>query len=178
MKGVWMVGVAALSATQAFAQTSDVEALDRALFANPSATAVLQAWCDRHRPGLKVRAVVTRRELLPAGDRAALLGVAGDEQIAYRRVRLTCGDETLSEADNWYVPARLTAAMNAALAGETPFGVAVTALAPSRRNLSSEREWGGQDASEILRHHAVLIADGQPIAEVVEVYQRAMLIPG
>jgi chorismate-pyruvate lyase len=178
MKGVWMVGVAALSATQAFAQTGDVEALDRALFANPSATAVLQAWCDRHRPGLKVRAVVRRRETLPAGGHAATLGVGEGEEIAYRRVQLTCGDEVLSEADNWYVPARLSSGMNAALAGETPFGVAVRPLAPSRRNLSSKREWDGQGPSGILRHHAVLIADGKPIAEVIEVYQRAMLIAG
>ena len=175
MKGVWMVGVAALGATQAFAQTADVEALDRALFANPSATAVLQAWCDRHRPGQKIRAVVTRRETMSAGAHAELLGVEESEQIAYRHVQLTCGDEVLSEADNWYVPSRLTPEMNAALAGDTPFGVAVKPLAPSRRNLSSERSWNGKGGDEILRHHAVLVATGQPIAEVVEVYQRAML---
>jgi chorismate-pyruvate lyase len=175
MKGIWMVGVAALGVTQAFAQTSDVEALDAALFANPSATAVLQAWCDRHRPGLKVRAVVVRREAVVAGTHAATLGVSEGDEIAYRRVQLTCGEEVLSEADNWYVPARLTPEMNAALAGETPFGVAVKPLGPSRRNLSSERKWDGQGPNEILRHHAVLLVDGKPIAEVVEVYQRTML---
>ena len=170
-----MVGVAALSATQAFAQSGDVAALDRALFAHPSATAVLQAWCDRRRPGLKVRAVVVRRETLQATTHAEPLGVATDEEIAYRRVRLACGEEVLSEADNWYVPARLTPEMNAALAGETPFGAVVKPLTPGRRNLSSERSWDGQGANDILRHHAVLVADDKPIAEVVEVYQRAML---
>ena len=158
------------------AQASDVEALDLALKANPSATAVLQAWCDRHRPGLKVRAVVTDRETVLAGSHAALLGVVETDQVAYRHVQLTCGDEVLSEADNWYVPARLTPEMNAALAGETPFGVAVRPLAPSRRNLSSERSWDGQGEKDVLRHHAVLTASGAPISEVVEVYQRATLI--
>ncbi|RYD53707.1 MAG: hypothetical protein EOP60_09920 [Sphingomonadales bacterium] len=178
MKGIWMIGAAALSATQAFAQTADVEALNRALFANPSATAVLQAWCDRHRPGLKVRAVVTDREMVLAGTHAATLGVAEIDQIAYRRVQLKCGDEVLSEADNWYIPARLTPEMNTALAGETPFGVVVRPLVPSRRNLSSERRWSGQMPSEVLRHHAVLSsADGHQIAEVVETYQHAMLAP-
>ena len=177
MKGLLMAGVVALGAGQAFAQTSDVAALDAALVANPSATAVLQAWCDRHRPRMTVRAVVTRRETMPAGAHATMLGVSEDEQIAYRRVELTCGEEVLSEADNWYVPARLTAEMNAALAGDTPFGVAVRPLAPSRRNLSSERQWTGQGANEILRHHAVLTAANAPIAEVIEVYQRAMLVP-
>ncbi|MES2986948.1 MAG: hypothetical protein V4808_03490 [Pseudomonadota bacterium] len=172
-----MAGVAALSASQAFAQTSDVAALDAALFANPSATAVLQEWCDRHRPGLKIRAVVTRRENMPAGSHAAMLGVGADEEVAYRRVQLTCGEEVLSEADNWYVPARLMAEMNAALAGETPFGVAVRPLGPSRRNLSSERVWTGQGPNEILRHHAVLTAGGLAISEVIETYQRAVLIP-
>jgi chorismate-pyruvate lyase len=176
MKGLWMAGVAALGVTQAFAQTSDVATLDAALFANPSATAVLQAWCDRHRPGLKIRAVVTRRDALRAGAHAAMLGVGEGEEVGYRRVQLTCGDEVLSEAENWYVPARLTPEMNAALAGETPFGVVVRPLAPSRRNLSSERVWAGQGANEILRHHAVLVAAGQSIAEVIETYQRAMLV--
>ncbi|MBX3566225.1 MAG: hypothetical protein KF730_16820 [Sphingomonas sp.] len=173
-----MTSVAALGAGSAFAQTSDVAALDAALFANPSATAVLQAWCDRHRPGQTVRAVVARRETIPAGSHAAVLGVGEGEPIAYRRVQLSCGDEVLSEADNWYVPARLTAEMNAALTGETPFGVAVRPLAPSRRNLSSERSWTGQGANEILRHHAVLTAAGAPIAEVIETYQRSMLVEG
>jgi chorismate-pyruvate lyase len=173
MKGLLMAGIAMLSA----AQTSDVAALDAALFANPSATAVLQTWCDRHRPGLKVRAVVTDRETVLAGSHAAMLGVAEADRVAYRHVQLTCGEEILSEADNWYVPARLTPEMNTALAGETPFGVAVRPLAPRRRNLSSERRWDGQGENEILRHHAVLIAAGAPISEVIETYQRAMLIP-
>lgn len=177
MKGWLMTGVVALGAVPAFAQTSDVAALDAALFANPSATAVLQLWCDRHRPGLKVRAVVAERETVLAGSHAALLGVAEDEHVAYRRVQLSCGDEVLSEAENWYVPARLTPQMNAALTGDTPFGVAVRPLDPSRRNLSAGRNWAGQGPNEILRHHAVLIASGAPIAEVIETYQRSMLIP-
>lgn len=170
MKAV-MAGIAALSVAQA----GDVEALDRALSATASATAVLQSWCDRHRPGVRIRAVVIRRETVPAGGHGAVLGVAAD-QVAYRRVQLRCGEDVLSEADNWYVPARLTPAMNAALASETPFGVVVRPLAPSRRNLSSERSWAGQGSSEILRHHAVLSARGQPIAEVIETYRRAMLV--
>ncbi|RYD97096.1 MAG: hypothetical protein EOP61_17105, partial [Sphingomonadales bacterium] len=144
----WMIGLAALTAGSALAQGNDVAALEAALSANPSATAVLQAWCDTHRPGLKVRAVVMRREAMPAGAHAAMLGVGEGDRIAYRRVRLACGDEILSEADNWYVPARLTAEMNDALAGETPFGVAVRALAPDRRNISSERSWAGQGGNE------------------------------
>ncbi|WP_066799049.1 hypothetical protein [Sphingomonas soli] len=157
-------------------QAAEVEALDRALLANPSATAVLQSWCDRHSPGSKVRAVVTRREAMLAGTHAVVLGVGEGDQIAYRRVQLMCGEQVLSEADNWYVPARLTAEMVDALAGDTPFGVAVRPLAPSRRNLASERSWAGQGANEVLRHHAVLIVEGQPISEVRETYQRAMLI--
>lgn len=168
-----LVAIAAL----AVAQTGDVEALDRALGASPSATAVLQAWCDEYRPGVKIRALVTGREMVLAGSHAALLGVGEKDQLAYRHVQLACGEDVLSEADNWYVPARLTSQMNAALTGETPFGVAVRPLAPSRRNLSSERNWDGRRQGEVLRHHAVLTASGVPISEVVEVYQRAMLIP-
>ncbi len=40
-----------------------------------------------------------------------------------------CGGHVLSEADNWYVPARLTPQMNRALdTSDTPFGAAVKAL--------------------------------------------------
>jgi hypothetical protein len=49
-------------------------------------------------------------------------------------VQLWCGDRLLSEADNWYVPSRLTPAMNTALeTTDTPFGKAVQELKPYRR---------------------------------------------
>ncbi len=67
-------------------------------------------------------------------EQRARLGLGPDEQVRYRHVRLACGDRVLSEADNWYVPARLTPEMNAALEGsDAPFGRVVRPLAPVRR---------------------------------------------
>jgi hypothetical protein len=159
----------------------DIHALNAALLANPSATAVLQKWCaDRHiaEPAV-IRAVVDRGALQPASaEQRIRLKIDADEPVAYRRVQLACGGVVLSEAENWYVPARLTPEMNAALAGDTPFGTAIKPLTPSRTTLSTEFEWPGQQSREILRHRALVSGgDGVPLAEVVETYQRTMLKP-
>jgi hypothetical protein len=46
-------------------------------------------------------------DLAPAGV-PQILGVDPDEPVRFRRVPLKCGDHVLSEAENWYVPSRLT----------------------------------------------------------------------
>ena len=70
------------------------------------------------------------------------LDVKPDEPLGYRRVRLKCGDHVLSEADNWYVPARLAPEMNHVLeTTDTPFGKAVAALHFRRHTLSANLLW-------------------------------------
>ncbi len=90
--------------------------------------------------------------------------------MVYRSVALKCGDLSLSIAENWYVPARLTPEMNAALAGDTPFGAAIHPLTPSRRTLGIATQ--GEDATVapyVLRQRALVIGgNGRPLAEVVE----------
>ena len=97
----------------------------------------------------------------------------------------------LSEADNWYVPARLTPAMNHVLeTTDTPFGKAVAALHFRRHTLSADLLWrplpkgwetsaapAPQEAGaltipdHVLEHRAVLSTpDGEPFSEVVETY--------
>ena len=67
-----------------------------------------------------------------------LLQVGAAEPVRYRRVRLACGDQILSDADNWYVPARLTAEMNHTLdETDTPFGAVVKPLDFRRRTIRS-----------------------------------------
>jgi hypothetical protein len=176
-----------------------LESLNAELLSHPSATATLQAFCDRHgaRPGLKVRA---RR--IPGAEKPADtevrrdLAVGPDAQVRYRRVALTCGDTILSEADNWYRPERLTAEMNRLLdETETPFGVAAAPLAYRRVTLSAQllarplpEGWEDQPPEanaaplalpeQILRHRAVLIGqDGAPISLVVETYSANLLRP-
>ena len=57
--------------------------------------------------------VARKRDKLKAGRGSPqLLHVAADTRLGYRRVYLACGTHVLSEAENWYVPERLTPEMN------------------------------------------------------------------
>lgn len=182
MKGLAILALLGLMPGLAGSQPVDgAQALSAALLANPSATAVLQHYCaDLHiaEPAV-IRAVVDRAASVPATpDQRARLKAGKDEPVVYRRVRLTCGTTVLSEAENWYVPSRLTPEMRTALAADTPFGTAIRPLKPSRTTLSTERAWPGQSANDILRHRAIVLSgDGAPLAEVVETYQRPLLGP-
>jgi hypothetical protein len=135
-------------------------------------------------------------EKQPSPEQREELGVAPAEPIRYRRVRLLCGTALLSEADNWYVPSRLTPEMNRLLdTTDTPFGKVVLALHFRRHTLSSKLLWlplpegwemnaaaandGAADFSlppELLEHRAVLsLPDGTPFSEVVETYTNNVL---
>lgn len=141
-----------------------------------SATAALGQWCAAR--GLADPATVTARTVsgqdrppTPA-DRHLL----GADTLGYRHVRLSCGGRVLSQAHNWYVPARLTSEMNAALAmTDTPFGKVAAPLRFTRQRLSATRGRGvGCPAGTILTHRALLrLPDGAPLALVVECYTRA-----
>jgi chorismate-pyruvate lyase len=98
--------------------------------------------------------------------------------VAYRRVRLGCGADILSEADNWYLPDRLTPDMNRKLdQTDTPFGLAVRPLNFSRRTLAAKHS---PDVEHVLEIRAVLVsASGAPFSYVVEDYTRNLaLTPG
>lgn len=172
--------------------------LNARLLASRSATATLEAWCGAHGMAEPARLVADLRRGLdePAPpETRARLGVGSDTRVVYRRVRLTCGNHVLSEADNWYVPERLTPEMNRSLeTTDTPFGRAVQALAPTRQTVASEMLWralpeGWDQApapaatcgalaipAQLFRHRAVLFTGERvPFAEVVETYGSATL---
>ena len=113
-------------------------------------------------------------EKVPDAGVRAQLGARPNEAIRYRHVRLRCGGHVLSEADNWYLPARLTADMNRRLdETNTPFGAVVRQLAFHRRTLEVGPLSG---ARGILRVRAVLIdGAGAPFSVVVETYTRDLL---
>ena len=154
-------------------QADPADALRRALLAANSATAVLQRRCAE-----PIRAEVDRagRKPATAGKRADL-GVGPAEPVAYRSVVLKCGAVALTNAENWYVPARLTPGINAALAGDTPFGAAIRPLAPSRRTLGiATRREDASVAPHALRQRAIVLdGQGRPLAEVIENYTPALL---
>src|ERR1700722_11363272 len=122
-----------------------IESLNADLLAHDSATLTIERWCADHRLADPARIVAERvsgADKPASAEVRAALDVKPDERLGYRRVRLTCGDHVLSEADNWYVPARLTPEMNHALeTTDTPFGKAVAALHFRRHTLSADLLW-------------------------------------
>jgi chorismate-pyruvate lyase len=171
-----------------------LQTLNAELLSHDSATLTLEHWCDLHRlasPARIVAARVVGADKAPSPEQRRDLGVGPADPVRYRQVRLTCGTVVLSEADNWYVPGRLTPAMNELLdTTDTPFGKAVQALHFRRHTLSSTMLWmplpegwemrasaaggGAGDLlipAELLVHRAVLtLPDGTPFSEVVETY--------
>ena len=176
-----------------------LQTLTADLLSHPSATLTLERWCASHRlaPEAKIVARLMRDvdKPLPEQDRKRL-GLAAEEPVRYRRVQLSCGDRVLSEADNWYVPSRLTPEMNRLLdETNTPFGKAVQALGFRRETLDASLLWSPlpqgwelspTPASEpdraldvprhVLEHRAILYdRDNHPFSEVVETYTGEVL---
>ena len=189
---------ALLTRTQALAL---VQGLNAEILASRSATATLERWCRDHDLAREPRVVA---EVLPGEPRAPdaaqrqRLQVDSGEVVRYRRVRLRCGGHVLSEAENWYLPGRLTPEMNRALeTTDTSFGRVVAPLQPYRQTFAARLLWsplpeGWERAPHpvppcrssgplaipgaLFEHRAVVLGhDGRPIAEVHEVYQGGLL---
>ncbi|HUC18637.1 MAG TPA: hypothetical protein VMA37_13225 [Acetobacteraceae bacterium] len=171
-----------------------LETLNAELLSHDSATLTLDRWCATHRLASPPRIIAERVHGVfkaPTEAQRRLLNVGPTEPIRYRRVKLACGTHILSEADNWYVPSRLTPEMNHALdTTDIAFGRAVLSLNFRRRTLSAKLLWsplpegwemGARSLQEdngrlwiplyVLEHRAVLtLPDGTPFSEVVESY--------
>jgi len=176
-----------------------IQTLNANLLSNDSATLTLDAWCERHHLASPARVIAERvrgAERQPTAEQRKLLGVSASEPVRYRRVRLRCGDHVLSEAENWYVPSRLTPEMNRTLdTTDTSFGRVVRPLQFRRRTLSATVLWSplpegwemgvsipAQRSAmlriprEVLQHRAVLtLPDGTPFSALVETYTSEVL---
>lgn len=160
-----------------------LDAFEAVLRRHDSATLALEDWCARR--GLAAPARITARVVAdngatPPADLATMLRLEAGETAVLRHVRLSYGEDVLSVAWNWYVPARLTPGMNEALATtDTPFGKVVAPLGFRRRPLATLR--GRQEAcpaDTITTHRAMLLLpDGRPLAFLVECYTAANLAP-
>jgi chorismate-pyruvate lyase len=160
-----------------------LSALNAALLRHDSATVALERWCLARGAAGGMRVVaepVACPATEPTDDQRQRLRVGPGDLVRYRRVRLSIAGRVLSEAENWYVPGRLTAEMNRLLAcTDTPFGRVVRHLRFRRRLLAAEVLWPRAEAGaapHVLRHRALLVgADGAPISEVLETYMWAAL---
>ena len=167
-----------LAAAPARADDAALARLKADLAGRESATQVLTRWCgDLHLAApAHIRAVRVHRDRPAAPWVRRALHAGHDEQLRYRRVQLMCGAHTLSEADNWYRPARLTARMNHVLdTTDQSFGAVVKPLNFHRRTISRVEN---ADAKTPLRLTAVLeTPDGAPFSLVVENYRPILVNP-
>jgi len=169
------------------------------LLSHDSATLTLERWCGDHHMAepAKVSAQrVTGEDKPLPDDLRTQLAIGPNEPVRYRRVLLRCGSHVLSEADNWYVPSRLTAAMNEQLDHtDTPFGRVVLPLHFRRQTLDAKLLWSPLPADwelgdkalpagegtlsiphQLLQHRAVLYAaDNRPFSTVIETYTEQVL---
>jgi chorismate-pyruvate lyase len=176
-----------------------LQTLNADLLSHDSATLTLERWCDTHKlatPPHVVAELVRGVDKAPTEEVRQLLGASVTDPVRYRRVRLHCGEHVLSEADNWYLPERLTPEMNRLLdTTDTPFGRAVQALHFQRRTLSAKLLWSplpegwetGAAVPEtgvgtlripvhVIEHRAVLsLPNGTPFSVVVETYTGEVL---
>jgi hypothetical protein len=163
-----------------------IVALEADLASRPSATETLQRWCAARR--LADPPVIVARLASGPGKPAdaqvrALLHATPGEPIRYRRVALACGGRVLSNADNWYRPGQLTAAMNRELdATDHPFGAVVKPLGFHRQTLDARvlvPPGARALPADVIRNRALLeTPDGTPFSLVVETYTRAVLDDG
>jgi len=177
-----------------------LQTLNSELLSHDSATLTLDRWCAAHQlasPPLVIAEKLSGVDKPPTALQRQELGVTATEPVRYRRVRLRCGKQVLSVAENWYVPGRLSLNMNRQLeTTDVPFGRVVQSLHFSRHILEATLLWSplppGWDVehsgiphrlltwpdaqSQVLRHRAVLVLpDGRPISEVVESYTAQVL---
>lgn len=177
-----------------------LETLNSDLLSHDSATLTLDRWCEDHRlasPARIIAEFVHGVGKAPSAEQRQILGVSPSEPIRYRQVRLSCGGHVLSEADNWYVPSRLTPEINHMLdTTDIAFGRAAQSLKFRRHTLSAKLLWSPLPHNwemsstltkpnarvplavphHVLQHVAVLtLPDGQPISQVVETYTEEVL---
>ena len=176
-----------------------LQTLNAELLSHDSASVTLQHWCEAHHLASPARITAERVHEAdkPITDiQRQRLRIGAADAVRYRRVRLRCGTVTLSEADNWYVPARLTPQMNQLLEStDTPFGIVVQPLHFQRHTIAAEVLWqalpegwemtppAAADAvsepcfpAQVLQHRALLtLPDGTPFSEVVETYTSSVL---
>lgn len=176
-----------------------LETLNASLLASHSATSTLDEWCAAHKlasdPTIRAN-LVTGLDKPVSDEQRERLQLGPTELVKYRRVELACGEHVLSEADNWYVPSRLSLEINKVLeTSDTPFGRAVLGMKPIRETFAVEIFWkplaDGWEMSSpptdrpeaalsipwrLFQHRALVYsADRKPFSEVNETYTSEIL---
>ena len=170
--------VALLAATVAGCATDPaLTEFRQTLASHDSATLALEQWCGRRgimeTPHIEAVQQDDADQMPATPAIRAALHVENDEPVRVRHVRLTCGQTVLSDARNWYVPARLTPDMNRTLdTTRTPFGKVVAPIGLHRQPLPH----GPSPCPAKTIHHETAVLrrnDGTAYSLVSECYTRA-----
>jgi hypothetical protein len=172
--------VLVLALVGACTQNPDLIAFRQTLASHDSATVALERWCERRgimTPAHVLAVAQDDADAVPAGPAIRqALGVGRDEPLRARHVLLTCGTIVLSDARNWYVPARLTAPMNSTLdTMRVPFGKVVAAIGLHRVPLAKGAPSPAPCPAGTIRHDTAVLHrdDGLAYSLVSECYTRA-----
>jgi hypothetical protein len=181
-----------------FEALAAIQSLQVDLLSHDSATETLERWCKGLGQVHPANITAERLKMVdpqPTPEIRQYLRVGPEIALKFRHVRLKCGDMVLSEADNWYVPARLTPVMNKALdSSERPFGKVVKPLGFTRHTLSASLLWAALSAPRrtlvkspsgemappyfLFEHRALLqTGNGTPFSLLIERYTRNLLKP-
>lgn len=149
-----------------------------------SATVALEDWCSRRGIMAPARIEASTQddgEAIPATPAIrAALDVTPTEPLRARHVLLSCAGTVLSDARNWYVPARLTPEMNRTLdTTRVPFGKVVAPLGLHRQPLPGGMASPAACPAGTVHHVAAVLHrdDGAAISLVSECYTRANTAP-
>ena len=159
-----------------------LQTLNANLLGHDSATQILGDWCREHRLAEDPHIMVQRvhDKISPASEEQRHdLHVAAADEVRYRHVRLLCGSLVLSEADNWYVPSRLTAAMNQQLdSTDAPFGAVVHELHFQRHTLNAKLLWEPLAHGWEMNDKAGALRAAEPTRAVAPAGAARLLVPG
>lgn len=152
------------------------------LASRDSATQALGEWCEKRHLAdpaeIKAQLKAKGRSPIPPVTIRRMLTIGRGDAYALRHVELTCGAKVLSTAWNWYIPARLTAEMNAKLATtDEPFGKVAAPLKFHREPLKTVKgRIAPCPARTVSTHRALLVLpNGNTLAYVIECYTKANL---
>lgn len=192
---IWPTDVMARLEATALLQSLNVE-----LLTGDSEKQTLEHWCVSHRlvsnPQIAIERVLDAEEL-PTEAQRKMLATAEKEPVRHRKVRVRCGSSVLLEADDWYLPSRVSPQVNALLEGtELPLQRAVQIAHFKRRTLSATLLWPqlpelgelgsakgvtesqaiGPLPARVLTHHVLLmLPDGRPFGEIQANYMGNVL---
>ncbi|MFT8730478.1 MAG: hypothetical protein ABF752_01175 [Acetobacter fabarum] len=162
-----------------------ISQMENRLLAENSATQTLEHWLREH---ALLGAHETLRAEREAGahspcppDLLAALDLPttqGGQSLRYRKIRLAGHNRIYSEAENWFVPERLTKAMTEALEQtDTPFGRVVSPLRFTRQLIRRETLWSPlPDLWEMQPHPPNSTTGADPLALPPHLFRHIALL--